>query len=72
MKLSKKQLRIVYVGLGLFAVLALVNPSYSSAEVSTPNGRMKVEKYGFGPGRMFEHTSSRIVADEGTIQMDVR
>jgi len=71
MKLSKKQLRFIYAGLGLFVVLALVNPSYSSAEVSGPNGRMKVEKWGFGPGRMFEHTSSTIIADDDKIEMEV-
>lgn len=67
--MSRTKRRLVVVGCVVVGFLAILNPSYSCAEVDGPNGRMKVEKYGFGPGRLFVFT--RILADESTTTIEM-
>lgn len=50
----------------------MLNPSGSSGEVDGSNARVKVEKYGFGPGRTFEHKQTRIVADGERVEVEMR
>jgi hypothetical protein len=57
-------------GLGLIALVALINPSYSSAYIDGPNGVVKAEKFGFGPGRLFVYT--RVVADDQTVTVEMK
>lgn len=64
---TKKRLMI---GVGVIALLALINPSYSSAYIDGPNGVVKTEKFGFGPGRMFVYT--RVVADDQTVTVEMK
>jgi hypothetical protein len=68
MKPSTK--RLLLVGAGLIVFLALLNPSYSYVHVEGPNGPVKAEKWGFGPGRIFVFT--RVVADENSVSVDVQ
>lgn len=67
MKRSTK--RMIILALGVVAFLALLNPSYSSVYVEGPNGPVKAEKWGFGPGRLFVYT--RVLADETSVTVDM-
>ena len=58
------------IGVGVIALLALINPSYSSAYIDGPNGVVKMEKFGFGPGRMYVYT--RVVADDQTVTVEMK
>lgn len=61
--------RYLYPALGLLALAAVVNPSYSAVEVGGPNGVVRTEKFGFGPGRLFVCT--RVVADGETVTIEM-
>ena len=67
MKRSTK--RRLFIGLGVVVALALLNPRYSSVYVDGPNGLIKTEKYGFGPGGLFVYT--RVVADEQSVSVEM-
>src|SRR5262249_10252370 len=64
MKLPRKHWLIVA---GLIAFVALLNPSYSYVYVEGPNGPVKAEKWGFGPGKLFVYT--RVAADENSVSV---
>lgn len=68
MKRSTK--RLVFAGLAFVAFLAILNPGYSSVYVDGPNGRIKTEKFSFGPGSLFVY--NRVVADESEVHIEQR
>ncbi len=52
----------------IIALLALLNPGYSSVSVVGPNGVITTRKFSFGPGRLFVFT--HVVADESTVHIE--
>jgi hypothetical protein len=67
MKRSTK--RRLFIALGVVVVLALLSPRYSSVYVDGPNGLVKAEKFGFGPGSVFTYT--RVLADEQSVSVEI-
>lgn len=67
--MTRSKKRWLFAGLGVFTLAALVNPSYSSAYIDGPNGVVKTEKFGFGPGRLFVYT--RVLADDQTVTVEM-
>jgi hypothetical protein len=66
--MSRSTKRLLLIGFGAVAVLALLNPGYSSVYVEGPNGVVKTEKFKFGPGGLFVYT--RVTADESSVQIE--
>ena len=66
--MSRSTKKYLAIGLGVVAVVALLNPGYSSVYVEGPNGVIKTVKLKFGPGGLFVYT--RVTADESTIQIE--
>ena len=66
--MSPSTKRFLVIGFGVIAVLALLNPGYSSVYVAGPNGVIKTEKFKFGPGGLFVYT--RVTADESSVQIE--
>jgi hypothetical protein len=67
--MKKSTKKVLIAGAILLGIAMLVNPSYSSVYVDGPNGPIKTEKWGFGPGRMFVHT--RVVADDSSVTINM-
>jgi hypothetical protein len=66
--MSRSRKRLVFGGLILLAILAILNPGYSSVYVEGPNGVIKTERFKFGPGGLFVCT--RVTADESSVQIE--
>jgi hypothetical protein len=68
--MSRKTRRYLLVGVILVALIALLNPGYSSVYVEGPNGPIRSQQFKFGPGGLFVYT--RVVADETTVAIELR
>jgi hypothetical protein len=68
--MSRRTKRLLLVGVIFVALLALLNPEYSSVFVEGPNGPIRTQQFKFGPGGLFVYT--RVVADETTVEIEQR
>jgi hypothetical protein len=66
--MSRSTKRRLVVALIVVAILALLNPGYSSVYVDGPNGVIKTQRFKFGPGGLYVHT--RVVVDESSVQIE--
>lgn len=69
--MSRRTQRWLIAGGVLLAALAILNPGYSSVSVDGPNGKIRSEKYRFGPSGAFG-TYNRIVADDSGVTVEQR
>ena len=68
--MSRRTKRILVVAAVVFAVLALLNPRYSSVSVEGPNGPIRTQQLKLDPGGLFVYT--RVVADETSVEIEQR
>ena len=68
---SKRTNRILQIGLPTYERLRNEGKvRFLAFTAEGPNGPVKAEKWGFGPGRLFVYT--RVVADETTVSVDMQ
>ena len=66
--MSRSTKRLLVIVFGVVAVLALLNPGYSSVYVEGPSGVINTERFKFVPGGLFVYT--RVTADESSVQIE--